>query len=204
MAKSKLPPIEVLKDLYSVQRLTLEQIGERYGVTAQRVQQVFAKANIPRNPRPRARVDREALESLYKLEKLPLEEIAAKLGMSTSAVGVALGRYGLKRRGIADRFPEPLTKKQIEAIYVKQGKTQKEAAAELGMSVEPFLALLRKFGIMHRHTRHPGYAIPEAELRRLYVEDRKTAAEIAKIFGCSRSTIDDRLDRLGIRRKRKA
>jgi DNA-binding transcriptional regulator LsrR (DeoR family) len=202
---SKLPSDDILAELYSVQRLTMEQIGDRYGVTAQRVQQVLAKANIPRNPRPESGkgIHRDVLAKLYLVEKLPIEEIAAKLQVPPSRVRNQVKRHGLRRRRIVDRFAEPLTRERVEEVYVRQGKTQVEAAAELGMSTVPFLALLRKFGITHRHSAGvPGYKITEADLRRLFIDENRTPAEIAQILGCSRDTVNERLLRFGIRKKR--
>ena len=47
---SKLPDIDTLRELYYRGGFTYEQLGKRFGVSRQRVQQVFRKAGIKGRP----------------------------------------------------------------------------------------------------------------------------------------------------------
>lgn len=57
--------------------MSLEQVGEAYGLTRQGVRHRFIKAGIVR--RRRKQIDKKRLETLYSAKRLPISEIAGLL-----------------------------------------------------------------------------------------------------------------------------
>lgn len=76
--------------------MTLEQVGERFGLTRQGVRYRFVKAGIARR-RP-APLDRDRLDALYSKAKLPICEIAALFSVSQTKVKLASKTYEIPRR----------------------------------------------------------------------------------------------------------
>ena len=95
-----------------------------------------------------------------------------------------------------------MTKPVLQKLYVKEGKTVREIAKIIGCSREPVRLKCKQFGVP---LRRPGNReleeINEQALRRLYVKERKTVTEIAKIFGCVVSTISQRVKRFGLKKE---
>jgi hypothetical protein len=86
---------EAMAELYDG-GMTLEQVGERFGITRQGVRHRFIKAGIIRR-RP-APIDKKRLETLYSVDRLPISEIAAVFSVSEGKVQRALKSYKIPRR----------------------------------------------------------------------------------------------------------
>jgi hypothetical protein len=76
--------------------MTLDQVGERFGITRQGVRHRFIKAGIIRR-RPEV-IDRDHLEMLYSVDRLPIFKIADLLSVSIGKIQRALKSYGIPRR----------------------------------------------------------------------------------------------------------
>ena len=176
----------------------MAQIGSRYGITAQGVQYHLARLGIRAVSR-RVDLDRGTLHSLYIDSRLTSREIAKRLGVGRSKVKEELARYGIRRPRGLDHFASLHSHSEIEKLYIVQGMHQMEAAAKLGITRKMFGRLLTHYRIEHRHRCGPlRIDIDCDELRRLYIDERRTATAIARIFGCSSRTIRDRLQKLGV------
>jgi len=156
---SKLPDDNTLIKLYEDQGLSMPKIGERYGVSRQRVHQRLSELGI-RGRRWRSNLDPETLQQLYCLSRFSKQEIASKLGVSPHKVQRALSHYGIRRPKIAEHLASAHTREEIEQIYVTEGVHQTDAAKRLGMSLPSFKALLQHYGITHRHHGIPYSARP--------------------------------------------
>lgn len=71
-------------------------------------------------------------------------------------------------------------------------------ARHYGCSPATIAKRLRSCGIVLRSARFLPVAIPEAALRRLYLDERRSIAEIAAFFGVSASTIGNKRRAYGI------
>ena len=193
----KVPNAKTLSALYLDQKLTMAQIGSRYGVTAQSIHYHLARLGIGAASRG---LDRGVLQSLYVDSRLSTPQIAAKLGVTSSKVKRNLVRYGIHRpRRLIAHLVSLHSHSDIERLYRLQGMNLTQAAAKLGITRRMFRRLLTHYGITHRHRGGvPRFDIDSDELQRLYIDERRTAVAIAKIFGCSSRTIRDRLQKLGI------
>jgi hypothetical protein len=76
--------------------MTLEQVGERFGITRQGVRHRFIKAGIIRR-RP-APIGKKRLETLYSADRLPIPKIAAVFSVSIGKIQRALKTYEIPRR----------------------------------------------------------------------------------------------------------
>ncbi len=100
---------EELMALYNDQRLTIWEIGKRFGVSDEVVRYRMKQLNIPRRSKSEAakklhlrarklRLDRSELERLYVLEGLDTPEIGRRFGVTGDTVRRYLVEYGIERR----------------------------------------------------------------------------------------------------------
>lgn len=90
-------PVEVKREMRRLrdQGLKLREIGERFGVTRQRVSQVLGR--VGSRPRaPKFRATKAELEELYST--LSIRELAEEIGCSRSWAYKLLERHGVKLR----------------------------------------------------------------------------------------------------------
>lgn len=86
---------QVMAELYE-SGMTLQEIGEQYGLTRQGVRHRFIKAGIiRRRPEP---IGKKRLETLYSIDRLPIFEIADLFSASIGKIQRALKFYEIPRR----------------------------------------------------------------------------------------------------------
>ena len=80
--------------------MTLQQIGDQYEITRQRVQQILAGIGITATDRPLKSelLDRERLETLYAAKRLPVEKIGKFFDVSSYQIYSALEFHKIPRR----------------------------------------------------------------------------------------------------------
>jgi len=71
----------------------------------------------------------------------------------------------------------------------------------LSCSPETVLKRCNKYNIPLRNSGSKRINIDKPNLRRLYIEDRKSIAKIAKIYSCSKSTISRKVEQFGLRKE---
>jgi hypothetical protein len=86
---------------------------------------------------------------------------------------------------------------ELGASYLA-GATTPALALHYGCSPATIAKRLRGCGIALRDARFLPIGLPEAALRRLYVEERRPIAEIAAYFGVSASTVGNKRRLYGI------
>ena len=79
---------------------TLQQIGERYGISRQTVQQRLASLGVKAGDRPikQKPIERERLENLYAQQKLPVKGIAKAFGVDVQTIKKALTYHHIPER----------------------------------------------------------------------------------------------------------
>lgn len=95
---------------------------------------------------------------------------------------------------------EELNRENLKKLYLKEGKTTREIAKILGCSFDTVRVRCKEFGIPLRNPGSKKLEIDELTLRRLYIKERKSMTEIAKIFNCAISAISMRAKRYGLQR----
>jgi len=89
---------QAMKELYE-SGLSLEEVGNQFGMTRQGVRDRFVKAGIACRPQTKYKhIDKERLRKLYSDEKLPLPEIADVFSVGVVVVRRALKYYAIPRR----------------------------------------------------------------------------------------------------------
>jgi len=200
----KLPDDETLRRHYHKEGLGIREIAERYGTTHEAVRQLLSRFGIKR----REPIAPEVLRHLYVELRLTGVEIAERLGLTISQVKTDLARSGITRPTFKE-IAAKTSKSDVVAVYITEGLTQELAAARLGINLHAFTQLLKKFRIQHRHS--PGYplgvprklTIDDESLRRVIVDEGRTALDLAELYGCSVDTVIRRLEAIGIRMRRR-
>lgn len=131
--------------------LTLQQIGDQYEISRQRVQQILSTIGITAADRPlkSALIDRERLDSLYTIERLTVQKIAKVFDVSPHQIYSALKfhkippRRSLKKDG-----------KYVDIIRL----------LKIGESTEIQCAAVKAYVVLHRSAK---YAETKISLRKL-------------------------------------
>ncbi len=122
--------LQELKDLYLIDKLTLKQIGEKFGVSKQAIHSRLQLADVELRPRSRMplNIDRETLLDLYVNQKLSPAKIGEKFGLTNSAIRQYLIKNNVPIRGRGESFikyPQIREMKPGESIELPRSKTKK-------------------------------------------------------------------------------
>lgn len=199
-------PASKLRQMWVDERRSLPEVAERFCVPADWVRAELARYGISRprrSPSGLAPLTTKVLEDLYVRRRLTSTEIARRVGGSPARVISALERAGIPRRppGRQQDLPE-LTREVLVELYVDQGLSSRTIAARVGGSDQRVLNALRRHGIPVRPRGHsaPPPAASARRLRTLYVDERRSEAEIAAMYRTTAWQVRQRLRALGIRR----
>lgn len=156
-----------LRRLFQQEKVSARGLARRWGSTVRTVNRWLAEAGLIG---PSGSFDVEELRRLYVEQKLPTREVARRLGCSVTTAKTAIERAGITRRvSGADQYSEhraAITEEDLQRVYVQGGRNLKDAAEELGVSVNWLRKRLAQAGLAKRpgtHTPHTPYA--RAELR---------------------------------------
>jgi len=134
-----------MNDLRVAENLSLEEVGQKYGVRRQRVQQLFKKFGIPVRYRRKPQevrdelfvkhklIPKDTLIKLYVDQRLKMREIAKVLHISDQTLKKSLRMHEIpKRKKPLNRPPSPLTYDLLYKMYIEGKMTAKEIARKLG------------------------------------------------------------------------
>jgi DNA-binding XRE family transcriptional regulator/catechol 2,3-dioxygenase-like lactoylglutathione lyase family enzyme len=97
--------------------------------------------------------------------------------------------------------------KAIRRLYIKQGKTLRETAKLLGLTRKELLSAMARAGIEARPEEPKplnSFSVSLRRLNRLYLHEKRTQAEVARILGVSSSTISQVVKAAGISRPKRS
>src|SRR3989344_3740576 len=151
----------------------------------------------------------EFLITKYVKEKKTAIDIARELDISSNAtISDWLKRYNIRIRNIAEAklkvgVVKP-SKKELKELYMGQRRSAKEIASQLGVVPQTIRNWLTEYNIKMRglsEVRLPKDFIrpPKNQLKKWYVNERKTTTEIGKMLGIGQSTASRLLKSHGIR-----
>ena len=146
------------------------------------------------------KIDRAVLRKLYVEERKTVDEIAAILSCNPNTILRRLNEYKIPVRR---NRREGLTKQLIQKLYLKDGKSTREISRVLGCSRSAVLRRCREYGIPLRNHNSYRVVVDEETLRRLYLTEDRSIAEIAKIVGCCYRTIYNRVKKRGLDKQKK-
>jgi DNA-binding CsgD family transcriptional regulator len=185
---------ETVAELYVGRGLSVDEVGQQVGISAQRVRNLLRAAGValrPPPPRPLPPglepLTRELLVELYVEQRLTMAEVAERVGGSASRVGAALDQHGIPRRPRGSRsLPglQPLSREVLIELYANERLGSVSIARRLGGHPSRILHALDRFGIPVRARPRPG-DIDVERLAELYVERRMSLEEVADALGVS-------------------
>ncbi len=91
--------IQEMVELYE-NGMTLQEVGDRYGISRQRVQQKFKEAGLAHIKRPPkyTLIDKARLENLYAGERLAIAKIGEAFGVKSHLIHQALEFHKIPKR----------------------------------------------------------------------------------------------------------
>ena len=89
--------LQELIRLYNVRKMTLETIGEQFGISRQAVHNRLKRAGVQLRPRSKrvSKIDGPLLYELYVGQKLSLAEIGKRVGLKSVTIRSLLVKHGL-------------------------------------------------------------------------------------------------------------
>jgi DNA-directed RNA polymerase sigma subunit (sigma70/sigma32) len=152
MVSQHTPHTARVQEMYALYQdgATLNKVGERYGVTRERVRQLFNKAGLATRSRREAsernRTPGPPVVEMYALHEqgATLKEVGKQFGLSGSHVGYLFKKADLQRQ---PRRGRPV--QEMHTLY-KQGTTLKEVGEQFGLSASQVSRLFKKAGLQRR------------------------------------------------------
>ncbi|MFD7296751.1 TniQ family protein [Streptomyces sp. NPDC059897] len=162
--------------------------------------------------------------------RLPLEEACRRLGIRddqlrlyverTAPSGLPVPPETSPFRTITWNNPTPpapsqpdrnetlfRSRQELYRLYVTEQRSGREVARMVGCSSSTLYLRLKELDIPRRQTkrtrREPWHAPTREDLHRLYVVEHRSTPEIARLVGCSASTVGNHLEKVGIPRRRR-
>lgn len=138
---------------------TLKTIGDRYGLTRERVRQILKSVGEPmpevRNLKSLLKRDisKSELKRLYESKK-PLAEIAKHFNATSGTISHRLKMFGIPKREpiykvkpMERLYDDVLTKDFLYQQYVVNNKTIAEISNDTGISVASVFNYLKRYGL---------------------------------------------------------
>jgi AraC-like DNA-binding protein len=149
--RARLTPDE-LNDLYTNQRMSMEEIGRRNGASKTTIAGLARDYGIrrrtPAENRPPLPVDRDWLYEQYMTRNKPLASIATELGMSVTSLTRRRKALGIPSR--RQQAPLPVDRDWLREQYWTRNRPLAGIAAELGTSTRTVNRWVKAFGIPFR------------------------------------------------------
>ncbi len=95
---------------------------------------------------PRILVSGEESRALYE-SGLSLDQVAVRLRVGPTTVAKRLRELGVVIRPSGSRFLHTLTKERLRVLYVREGRTMRNIADEVGCSIATVYRLVRAYGV---------------------------------------------------------
>ena len=192
--------------MYVQERKSIFDIAKMYSWPYDAVKDSCIKYGIKLRGRTgykKINIEKSVLQKLYLKEKRTLREIADFFSCGLRTVIKRCKEYNIPLRTSNRRKIEDLTPALLQLWYVRKGKSILEIAKLIGCSRFPVEQRCKKFAIPLRNPGHTRIDIREETLRRLYLTEDRSVAEIARIVGCCYGTISRRVKRLGLDKEKK-
>ena len=181
--KDNLTP-EKLVDLLYKQKLNMRQIGSQFGVSRQRIHQVYSayKKNYPelftahQTMVPSKKQIQNALAKTSSMAKA-----AQNLRLTTSQLRTLMKRYKLKKAFLKDRL-EPQV---LVHLYIDQELSDQEIASRFNCSPNTIAKLRYQYGIYQDQRPTLEEKLPKKLFEELYLGRGLLLSQIAELFGVS-------------------
>lgn len=196
-----------IRNLYLNQKKTSLEIGKIFGVSDKVIIQRLKEMNIKRRRGGkqgyRIEIDVNEIENLYVNQRKTVKEVAKILDVSCKAILLRLRKENIKRDKISKKINLDLNK--IRDLYINEGKNTYEIAKIMKVSNSVIQDRLNEMEIkMINGRKFRRLNLDIEKIKDLYLNQKKSVAEIGKIFGLSQNVILNRLkeERIEIRPRR--
>lgn len=137
---------KLLIDTYQAGNYTLQEIGEMFDLSRQRVHQVLQRHKIPRKPRIPDEVKDKAVELFLSGLSIPAVSQQLSLGLESTRQIIKKSNRSRAQGSFLSKYPLEIR----EGIYQQflAGKSTLEIARQLDLPQSSVYALLRKAGII--------------------------------------------------------
>lgn len=147
--------------------------------------------------------DKENLFTLHiknqKIVEYLLKKLESYLIIKKDIAKEAIESLKFRKNYRFINFTKEQLKQMLNDYYINQKLSIRQIAKKFNVRYSTIQGWLVKLNIPRREAKAPeSIIIPKEELIRLYVEEKKSACEIAKIYGTSHSTILEKLRKYGI------
>lgn len=194
---------EWLEEQYVTKRRSITEIAAGIAAPPAHVAEALHHANIARKAKPRhVEVSAEVLKRAVA-DGESQRAVADRLGVGRGVVRAAAQRHNIVFGHSLPRRPAKLGERNwLAGQILHQQRTVREIADSLGTSTATVERARRQLGIAPgRRPRRLDRPSLARELRRLYIDERLTIAEIAARFDVSSSTVYRAIERHGLTRQ---
>jgi len=181
---------------------TLQALGDKYGISRERVRQILARNNVTfRYPTPdrERKFDHGAIAERYRTTSLTAVQIAQEFGCSNHTVSVAMAEYGIKWE-IGRSHYSSITDPSLAVKMYEAGKTCACIAAHFDCSASTAAKFLRGRGIKMRRPGNRKTKVPwaqhEIESMLAMLHDGMTQTAIGRALGRGQANVSQKLARL--------
>lgn len=138
---------------------SMEATGERFGISKQRVEQIFRKAGIKKRKYTKSEkyiaarknkrkiMPKKQLIEFYIDKKLPINEIIKKLKTNSEVFYRSLDFHNIPKRTNERIEYSPLTRQLLHSLYIEEDLTSTEIARRLGYATITIRRRLSMLGI---------------------------------------------------------
>jgi transposase len=199
MLEGNRPAKEVLVDLYANKFMTLQQIGDKYGVSRQRVLQWLNYYEIERvhnrnfdRALKNTKLKKSELTKLVK-EGLSTKQISKQVGERKDIIEALLAKYDLTEtynqiHSVHFKYKRMPSKAKLEKLYNSK-KPVHQILKELGCAQNTFYKWLDYYGIERQNK--PKKTVTEMPSKTAFEKDYNsmTLGELAEKYDCGTATI---------------
>jgi transposase-like protein len=209
------PSTEQLRRWYVEEKMNTYEIGELVGVSYNLINKWLREANIPIRDYYESRSylfekpSKERLRKWYLDERKSTGDIAKIVGVDSNSVLQWLKDANIKRRtlsdaqfAIYDKEIERPSDEQLRKWYIGKKKSTREVGELVGVTYQTVQGWLREAGIPRRYgtvamikREKPS----DDQLRKWYIDERKSGSEIGEIIGVTPGVIHRWLRKAGVR-----
>ncbi len=209
---------EALVEAYVTDGLKLSEIADRFDVSAETVRRyagihgiTLDRGRYGRRAGPLAELlTEEVLRREHHENNKSLAEIAQEYGFSTEGVRRHLHKLGVPLRTARQTTPTTstpasasgrrttLTAPVLQSRYIDRGESIAEIATALQVTQEGVRQALKRNGIPLRVVSRPRALLDPEDLRRRYIDEHQSLADIGTALDVSSETIRRELHRLAI------
>jgi len=135
---------DTLKQLYTVQRLTMAQISKKLGCSISAVRDHLVKHSLL-EARQLCSISASTLRDLYWVQGMSMGQIGTLYGWSSGAIMLRMRELGIETRERANALG--ITDSEIEKLYLEDKLTMVQIAERCGASKSGIYARVRKLGL---------------------------------------------------------